>query len=680
MSAIIEALKSSLDAAPHNWQCRLGLVEALLAESRAEEAQEVLQDIEELPVDLDERVQAARAYGLVDPASGMEVLDGILSEMPSFAKAHHEKAQILLREKDFENAKKHYYTAATFDPDLADPDLEAQFGIQQNATPAEPVSVEPVSVEPVAAKPTSEASFEEGPVAIAESTETQAPAPLVVEADSSPSSETPPLPPQESLTSAPEPIHSVPVVSLREASDYPKPQPLINPELIPELPSLAYEESPTYQQAAYTPEDVYLESLGKVELHPKKLPEPVLYDYTAPDDSLFEPSLTDEDIFVGATYDETGARIDDLFENLHLHQKEQAEQIAATEKRDKVNAFVVAAIAMTAICALLVMIVAAVPQAAPPQILVNAPLPNQDDSLETAQLNKPELQKQPMPSSASAMSMEVMEVSAFSEMSMPVFDNPGLTPGMASIGNDFGMSVSFGDTGGGGAMFFGGRSSGQRYLFVLDHSASMKPHQVKLRDNELERTLKGLRGVKYHIMLFAGGAYYVDKGWQAANKQPTKWPTVFESPGGKYSFKDNGLFDFKLQGDPKDFPSPRWLTATPSNIRRSLEEVRTAKKFGGTDWDNALMLAHLMDPPPDVIFFMTDGIDRQIDTSQIVRNSRGNGAPKINCVAMQTTAAQEQFAEIAKRTNGSYTIVDKDGKPIDGFKFMKNPKDFEGRL
>ena len=87
-----------------------------------------------------------------------------------------------------------------------------------------------------------------------------------------------------------------------------------------------------------------------------------------------------------------------------------------------------------------------------------------------------------------------------------------------------------------------------------------------------------------------------------------------------------------------------------------------------------------MDPPPDVIFFMTDRIDRQIDTSQIVRNSRGNGAPKINCVAMQTTAAQEQFAEIAKRTNGSYTIVDKDGKPIDGFKFMKNPKDFEGRL
>ena len=251
---------------------------------------------------------------------------------------------------------------------------------------------------------------------------------------------------------------------------------------------------------------------------------------------------------------------------------------------------------------------------------------------------------------------------------------------MATTGTDFGMSMSFGEAGGEGAMFFGGRSSGQRFLFVLDHSMSMKPHQVELRNNELEKTLKGLRGVKYHIMLFAGGAYFVDKGWQAAAKQPTKYPTVFESPGGTYTFKDNGLFDFKLVGDEDDFPAPRWLTATASNIRRSIEEVKKAKKFGGTDWDNALQLAHLMDPPPDVIFFMTDGIDRQIDTSAIIRNSRGNGKSKINCVAMQTNAATEQFAEIARRTNGAYTIVDKDGKPIDGFKYIKDPKDFADRL
>ena len=38
-------------------------------------------------------------------------------------------------------------------------------------------------------------------------------------------------------------------------------------------------------------------------------------------------------------------------------------------------------------------------------------------------------------------------------------------------------------------MFFGGKSTGKRFLFVLDHSASMKKHQVELRNKELDRAL-----------------------------------------------------------------------------------------------------------------------------------------------------------------------------------------------
>ena len=676
MSAVIDTLKATLQAAPDSWQCRLALVEALVAEDRVEEASSLLHGISELPVDLDERAQAARAYGWIDPASGIEVLDGIISEMPSFAPAHYEKAVIFARSQDLEKAKQHYYTSATLDPDLANADLEAQLGLEETLVretappPQPPIEEAPAEAEahPTEASPP-ETAPPETPLIETEEPHTPPPPPASVPAAAG-----------EGYIPTPQEIHEVPVITLREALGLPPIRPLVNPEEIPERPPLAYEEAPVYHQPAHTPEEEFRQNLSNVELRPEKLPEPVVYDYQAPDDSIFEPSVGDEDIYVGAIYDESGAKIDDLFENLNKRQKEQSEQIAAAEKRDKANAFVVASIAMTAICALLVMVVSAVPRPAPPQIIATTPVASQEDSLDNQQLNKPEMQKQPMPSSASSMSMDVMEVAAVSDLSMPAFDSPTLSPGMATMGNDFGMSMSFGDTGGGGAMFFGGRSSGQRFLFVLDHSMSMQPHQVELRNNELEKTLKGLRGVRYHVMLFAGGVYYVDKGWQAAKKQPTKYPTVFESPDGTYSFKDNGLFDFKLQGDPKDFPSPRWLTATPSNIRRSIEEVKKAKKFGGTDWDTALQIAHLMDPPPDVIFFMTDGIDRQIDTSQIVRNSRGNGKPKINCVAMQTAAAQEQFSEIARRTNGAYTIVDKDGEPIDGFKFMKNPKDFKGRL
>jgi len=40
----------------------------------------------------------------------------------------------------------------------------------------------------------------------------------------------------------------------------------------------------------------------------------------------------------------------------------------------------------------------------------------------------------------------------------------------------------------------------------------------------------------------------------------------------------------------------------------------------------------------------------------------------------------KEFSEIAKKTKGSFTIVDKKGKPIDGFEFQKHPEKFKGRL
>ena len=40
----------------------------------------------------------------------------------------------------------------------------------------------------------------------------------------------------------------------------------------------------------------------------------------------------------------------------------------------------------------------------------------------------------------------------------------------------------------------------------------------------------------------------------------------------------------------------------------------------------------------------------------------------------------QQFAEVARETKGSYTIVDKEGEPIDGFDYLKNPDKYRGRL
>ena len=40
----------------------------------------------------------------------------------------------------------------------------------------------------------------------------------------------------------------------------------------------------------------------------------------------------------------------------------------------------------------------------------------------------------------------------------------------------------------------------------------------------------------------------------------------------------------------------------------------------------------------------------------------------------------KEFSEIAKKSKGSFTIVEKQGKPIDGFQFQNNPGKFKGRL
>lgn len=512
----------STKAFPDDWSTALSRIEDLVSGGKEEEARELLTGVTDIPADHQQRILAGRAYGLVDPGSGLQILDGILEEDPSCAEAHREEADLCARVGDQERARKHYDTAVSLSPALADPALESRIESAHEAVPADASGVDASDLE-------SDEAFQD------------------------------------------------PIASLEE------------------------------------------------------------------------------------------------------YQKRQVEAIAAAEKRDKINSFIIATLMMAIICALLVLVTTAVPRPDPPAIIANAP-PAEEDQVEQEKMEQKQVQKQPTATLASAMSMDVVSADAFSDVATPTFDAPSISPTLGAMGSNFGMSMSLGAEASGGAMFFGSKSSGKRFLFVLDDSASMSEKQIELRNNELERTLETLRGVNYHILLFAGGAYFVDDGWGYKNKQPTRYPTQFESPDGDYSFEDNGLFDFELVGDEEDFPAPEWLRATPSNIRRSLEAVRKAKKFIGTDWDNALRIAHLMQPPPDVIFFMSDGKDNKTDVRSIIRNSRGNGAPKVNCIGMQTNAGVDEFSEIARRTNGNYTIVDKNGEPIDGFEFKDDPSEFAGRL
>lgn len=351
-------------------------------------------------------------------------------------------------------------------------------------------------------------------------------------------------------------------------------------------------------------------------------------------------------------------------------------------KRSRKATAIIVAIAVHAVLLLIATVLVILPPSKDEaEIIATLVSPNTSVKQE---MQKKTVQKQvkraPAAASAAAAPMAMMmKANAVAKFTAPDITKTSTGPlgmGEGDLGKGaFGAGTGLeGGAAGGGAAFFGSKSTGNRFLFVLDHSASMKSNQINLRNAELERALKSLKGAQYQVLLFAGAALYAQKGWKVQNPNHIVGPDKTD-----YKYTSKGAANFDFVGKPADLPREKWLPATPSNISRTMEFINNLKKFYGTDWGMALEIGHAIEPKPDVIFFMADGTGGN-DPEPILEMNRKNGRPVINTVAMQTKSGAAQFAEVAKGTRGKYTIVDKDGKPIDGFDFLKNPKKYNDRL
>lgn len=92
--------------------------------------------------------------------------------------------------------------------------------------------------------------------------------------------------------------------------------------------------------------------------------------------------------------------------------------------------------------------------------------------------------------------------------------------------------------------------------------------------------------------------------------------------------------------------------------------IQSTPLVGGTDWENPIDAALAMEPAPEVIFFMTDGAMKGRDMVRLARSlatkaKRTNTI--INSVALMEPNTEEAMAELAARTGGQFTIVEKDG-------------------
>lgn len=369
-----------------------------------------------------------------------------------------------------------------------------------------------------------------------------------------------------------------------------------------------------------------------------------------------------------------------VYQEMEQFTLEDLAPVEPPKQRGKKATAVMAALIFHFVVFLIAALVVILPPAKDDPEIVAAILPMVQKKQEMQKKNVVKQTKKTSASAAAAAPLaQLMRANAVAKISLPNVTKTSKGP--LGIGDaDFGGG-GFGSGSGGmgsGASFFGGAGTGRRFLFVLDHSGSMKKNQVQLRNNELEKALKSLRGVEYQVLLFAGGGYFATKGWSV--RRAKGLDNVVTGPSFKCDFKSvGGYADYSIVGGNSKLPKAKWLFATPSNIQATMAKVKKDPLYGGTDWGLALDIAHLMSPPPDVIFFMADGTGGN-SPGPILKTNSKYGRPPINMVAMQTTAGINQFAEIAKKTRGNFTIVDKQGKPIDGFDFLRNPSRFKGRL
>jgi len=246
-----------------------------------------------------------------------------------------------------------------------------------------------------------------------------------------------------------------------------------------------------------------------------------------------------------------------------------------------------------------------------------------------------------------------------------------VTEPSANFGDDLDFGQGWGDDGfeGGGATFFGQQAKGNRIAYVIDFSLSMREaggHRERLMRQEMAQSVAALPpGMQFQMIFFSGpswvaGDNVVRQGHRAT---VTSGNDKFEwrSPGGAHA-------EFKWDVvDPKKVQTPIWYPTTQTVIQNSLKLIEETRLIGGTVWMPPMQMAMRMDPPPQVIFFMTDGIVEGRDTVQLAEDiaamCRAKGTV-VNTVALMEPKARKAMVTLAHQTGGTAMLVNSKGERL----------------
>lgn len=231
---------------------------------------------------------------------------------------------------------------------------------------------------------------------------------------------------------------------------------------------------------------------------------------------------------------------------------------------------------------------------------------------------------------ASVQAPGVTELPA-GEVTVPTIDVPGGsgTPDLGELGGTAGTGLggsgagtgtgvgpgAGGSGGGGGTSFFNVAARGNRFAYIVDVSGSMDGEKLQYLKTELRRSIDRLPDDAQFVVV-----------------------------------------PFETEARPLATPV-KYINATSRSKREVIAQIDALRADGGTQPLPAFNLVLRMQPRPDAVFFMTDGLfDREIPSLVRSLNLAGRRVP-IHCIALVDNSSEALMKRIANDSDGSYTFV-----------------------
>jgi hypothetical protein len=206
-------------------------------------------------------------------------------------------------------------------------------------------------------------------------------------------------------------------------------------------------------------------------------------------------------------------------------------------------------------------------------------------------------------------------------------------------------------------LFLAAGSSVSRVVFVVDVSRSLTPAQFAMSKSELSHGLKSLEpGTQYQVIFFSGPVWFAHQRLVEGGDRDQD-VLIRDGKAEHRWICDFGAHSYERGNE--NLPTSEWRTAGEEEIAATLLDVEEVGKSHGTTWHLPMMMALQLEPPPQRIFFMTDGeISRQSEiASDLAALSRERGAPEIHTVSLMVPGASPALYHLARKSGGNHSLV-----------------------